>query len=342
MKTKCSWRACATAGLVGVVISSMMMLDAHWNPAAAQITRGKPETNKLSIGLAVPALSYLPCWVSDQKGFLKEEGFTEVKVLVFKGDSDALQALTAGTIDLSVSSLTGVVESIKSGQKFKAVWGGYNPPYFEWYARPKFKSIADTKGARFAVTKHGALTDFLTRHLLRNAGIDPDKDVKILALGGSPQSIPAMEAGQVDVTALSVPANYVAAEKGFVRLVGMKDSIAPDWPVHVIFGKETYIAKNHNTVKAFLMANGRAMDWIRANPEEAAQIASKTAKFKVEHCRKFLQEYQEYWFADGRLPERGMKVFWEIAMQAGDVTEPWPDARWLDRTFLDTQNQWRK
>jgi NitT/TauT family transport system substrate-binding protein len=339
MKTRSFLRI---TGLTGLMVTLVTMATGAWNFLAAQPTRGKLETSKLSIGLAVPSLSYLPCWVADQKGFLKEEGFMEVKVLVFKGDSDVLQALTAGTVDMSVSSLTGLVESIKSGQKFKAVWGGYNPPYFEWYARPKFKSIAETKGGRFAVTKHGALTDFLTRYALRTAGIDPDKDVKILALGGSPQSIPAMEAGQIDVTILSVPANYVAAEKGFVKILGMKESIAPDWPVHVIFAKEAYIGQNPNAIKAFLKATGRAMEWIRTNPEEAAQIASKTAKFKVEHCRKFLQEYQNYWFADGSLPQRGMKIFWELAIQAGDVTEAWPESKWLDRTFLDTQQQWRK
>jgi NitT/TauT family transport system substrate-binding protein len=326
--------------VIGLVGALMVVITSLWSPAAAQ--KAKPEANKLYVGLAVPSLSYLPCWVADQKGFLKEEGITDGKVFVFKGDADVLQALAGGTVDISVSSLPGLVESIKSGQKFRAFWGGFNQPYFDWYALPKFKSIAATKGGRYAVTKYGALTDFLTRYALRAAGLDPEKDVKILALGGSPQSLPAMEAGQIDVTILSAPANYVAEEKGFVKLMSMKDVIAPDWPTHVVFAKEDYIAKNQNSIKAFLRANGRAIDWIKANPEEAAQIASKTAKFKVEYCRKFLEEYKDYWFVDGRLPEKGMKVLWEIAVQAGDVTEPWPDSKWLDSSFLKTQSQWRK
>ena len=43
-----------------------------------------------------------------------------------------------------------------------------------------------------------------------------------------------------------------------------------------------------------------------------------------------------------QLAQKGMKVFWEIAIQAGDVTEPWPESKWLDPTFLKTQDQWRK
>jgi len=337
MKIRCALRVPVVVGLMVMLITFMSV---YASPAAAQ--KAKPETNKLNIGLAVAALSYLTCWVADQKGFLKEEGITDVKILAFKGDADTLQALTGGTVDMSISSLTGLLISIMSGQKFKAVWGGFNQPYFDWYAQPKFKSIAETKGGRYAVTKYGALTDFLTRYALRTAGLDPEKDVKILQLGGSPQSLAAMEAGQIECTILSAPSTYIAAEKGFVKLMSQKEHIAPDWPLHVVFGKEEYIAKNPNTVKAFLRANGKAVEWIKANHEEAAQIASKTTKFKVEYCRKFIDEQGDYWFADGRLPGKGMKVFWELAIQAGDVTEVWPENRWLDDTFLKTQNQWRK
>ncbi len=304
--------------------------------------KAKPESSRLNIGLAVPSFSYLPCWVAEQKGFLKEEGITDVKILAFKGDADVLQALVAGTIDMSVSSVPGIIEGIKSGQKFKAIWGGFNQPFFEWYALPKYKSIAQTKGGKYGISKFGALTDFLTRYALRTAGLNPEKDVTILQLGGSPQALPALESGQIDAAILAAPWTYAAAEKGFVKLMSQKDYIAPDWPLHVVFGKEDYIAKNPNTIKAYLRAQSRAMDWIKGNPDESAQIASKQTKFKVEYSRKFLDQFKDYWFADGRIASKGLKVFWEIAVQAGDVTEPWPDAKWLDRSFLSTQNQWRK
>ena len=332
--------------MIGIVLSiiffAMVLGPGLSDSLAAEPAKAKPETGKLYIGLAVTTLSYLTCWVAEQKGFFKDEGFNDVKVLAFKGDADALQALTGGTVDISISSLTGLVEGIKSGQKFKSFWGGFNHPYFDWYANPKYKKIADTKGGKYAISKYGALTDFLTRYALRTAGLDPEKDAKILQLGGSTMALPALEAGQIDVAILAAPASYIAAEKGFVKLMSQKDYIAPDWPLHVVFAKEDYIAKNQNTIKAFLRANSRAITWIKANPDEAAQIAAKQTKYKLEYCRKFIDEYKDYWFADGRMAGKGMKVFWEIAIQAGDVTEAWPESRWLDRSFLNTQKQWMK
>jgi NitT/TauT family transport system substrate-binding protein len=146
---------------------------------------------------------------------------------------------------------------------------------FDWYALPKYKSIAETKGGRYAVSKFGSLTDSLTRYALRSAGLDPEKDVTILQLGGSTQGLAAMEAGQIDVAILPSPQSYMAAEKGFVKVMSEKEQIAPDWPTHVVYAKEEFTAKNPNTMKAFLRASGRAMEWIKANPDEAAQLASK-------------------------------------------------------------------
>ncbi len=302
----------------------------------------KPEMTKLNIGIPVASISFLPAWVAEQKGFLKEEGIAEAKVLAFRGDADVLQALAAGTVDINIASLTGLVSAISSGQKFKAFWAGYNMPYFEWYALPKFKSIADTKGGRYSVSKYGSLTDSLTRYALRSAGLDPEKDVKILQLGGQVNALPAMEAGQIDAAIFPVPLSYMAAEKGFVKLMSQKEQIAPDWPTHVVYAKEDFISKNPNTIKAFIRATSKAIEWIKKNPDDASKIANKQLKFKVEYCRRAIDEIQSEWHPDGRLPQKGLKVFWQITVEAGDVKEPWPNSRWLDDSFIKTQNEWRK
>jgi ABC-type nitrate/sulfonate/bicarbonate transport system substrate-binding protein len=118
--------------------------------------------------------------------------------------------------------------------------------------------------------------------------------------------------------------------------------LSRDYPTHVVYSKEDFIAKNPNTVRAYLRATTKAMEWIKANPDEAANVVNKQLKFKVEHARKAIDDLKDGWYPDGRLPLDGMKVFWQIAAQSGDVKEPWPNSKWLDEAFLKTQDQWRK
>jgi len=42
----------------------------------------------------------------------------------------------------------------------------------------------------------------------------------------------------------------------------------------------------------------------------------------------------------GALPTKFMPVFWDLAVQSGDVKEPWPESKLLDRRFIDTFDSW--
>ena len=327
-----------------VFIVTMLLSLIYLGPSgavAAPAAGGKPEVSELKIGLPDLDPNFLPNWAAEQRGYFKEEGIAEVKVIVFQGNAPVVQSLASGTIDLCVASLIGLVNTINSGQKFKAFWAGYNMSDFVWYSVPKFKSIAETKGGRYAVSRFGSLTDFLTRYALRKAGLNPEKDVTILQLGGQAQFLAAMASNQVDVSILSLPNTYTAAERGYVSVMSQKD-LSPDYPTHVIYGKEDFIAKNPNALKAYVRATTKAMGWLKANPDEAAALITKQLKYKAEHSRKAIDDLVHGWYPDGRLPVDGMKVFWDIAVQSGEVKEPWPNSRWLDDTFLKTQAEWRK
>jgi NitT/TauT family transport system substrate-binding protein len=329
-------------GAIIVLIMPLFLLSAGAPSAkAAPLTSAKPEIAELRIGLPALDPSFLPNWAADQIGFFKEEGFIDIKILGFQGGGPTVQALAGGTIDLCVTGLTTLVNTVTSGQKLKAFWAGYNMAEFAWYALPKYKSIAETKGGRYGVTRLGSLTDFLTRYALRRAGLNPEKDVNILQLGGQAQYLAAMSSGHLDVGIFSLPNTYMAAEKGFVRLMSQSE-LSRDYPTHVAYAKEEFIAKNPNTIKAYVRATTKAMEWIKANPNEAAKLVNKQLKYRVEYARKAIDDLIPGWHPDGSLPQDGMKIFWAVTVESGDVKEPWPNSKWLDDTFLRTQDQWRK
>ena len=329
-------------GAVIILIMVLFLLSTGVSSAkAASLTGTKPEISELRIGLPALDPAFLPSWAADQMGFLKEEGFIDVKIMGFQGGGPTIQALAGGTVDLCVTGLSTLVNAINSGQRFKAFWAGYNMADFSWYALPKYKSMAETKGGRYGVTRLGSLSDFLTRYALRRAGLNPEKDVHILQLGGQAQYLAAMSSGQLDVGIFSLPNTYMAAEKGFVRLMS-QDELSRDYPTHVAYAKEEFITRNPNTIKAYVRATTKAMEWIKANPNEAAKLINKQLKYRVEYSRKAVDDLIPGWYPDGRLPQDGMKVFWAITVESGEIKEPWPNSKWLDDTFLKTQDQWRK
>ncbi len=56
---------------------------------------------------------------------------------------------------------------------------------------PEIRSPQDLKGKKLGVTRFGALSDFGVRKYLQTVGLDPNKDVTILQLGGLPEILAA-------------------------------------------------------------------------------------------------------------------------------------------------------
>lgn len=342
-----------SAVVTGLILSFMLIsacgggADAPNNSAAkpgetdAKSTQpAGPEKKEVKVGLPVQATTFLPVYLADSKGFFKEEGL-DVKLFDFKGDAGAVQALAGNSVDLNVASLTGLVTSINSGQPFIAFWGGFNHADFDWYST-KLDSLTDAKGAKFGITTYGALTDFLTRYALSKAGLDPGKDVQILQVGGSPSALAAMESGQLDAAILSAPSKYVAEDNGMKHLLSERKDITPTWPKHVIYSKNDFLQSNPETIKAFIRAMNKGLDYMEQNQDDAAEELIKRLQFDKKYALRAVREVLPDFDRNGKIDQKGLDIFWEISIQAGDAKEPWKNEKWLDSRLMDSSNEWLK
>ena len=182
----------------------------------AAFAQGKPEKTDITIGLPVTTSTFLPIYMAKQQGYFKKEGLN-VKIIAFHGGTDLVRGMIAGAVDVGVTSLAGVTVGIKAGQPLRVFYGGFNMAVFDWYAVKSIKSMADTKGKRFGISRIGSSTDLLTRYALKVSGVDP-KSVKIIQGGGSNPRLAAMDAGQIDVNIFAPPQKFIAADKGYNRI----------------------------------------------------------------------------------------------------------------------------
>ncbi|WP_142386583.1 ABC transporter substrate-binding protein [Bacillus sp. Marseille-P3661] len=303
-------------------------------------SEGEKQLEKTSIKLGLPldTATFLPIYVASSEGFFQDEGL-EVEVYAFKGDAGVVQALAGNSVDINAASLTGLVKSINSNQPFKAFWGGFNQSDFEWYS-PSISSMEDAKGKIFGITSYGSLTDQLTRYAVKNAGLDPDKDVQILQAGGSSARIAAMESGQMDVSILATPFKFMAADQGMNLLLSEREDISATWPNHVIYGKEEFIQNNPETIKAFLRGIVSANEYIEQNPDGAAKVLMEKLQFEEKYAKLAVEDVSLGFDKKGGVEKEGLDLFWEISVEAGDVDSPWEDSKWLDTTFIDSQDEW--
>ncbi len=155
----------------------------------------------VNIGISTVGLYELPTEISKRKGFYQEEGLDVRKIVVRTPLHVA--ALLAGELDYS--TVTGIILSASvQGMPLKSVMGWFDKPLHMLIARPNIKKITDLKDKKVAVSTYGSIPHVMLREALAAPGMNPEKDITVLALGGSGDRLAALAAGIVDATPLDV------------------------------------------------------------------------------------------------------------------------------------------
>jgi NitT/TauT family transport system substrate-binding protein len=299
---------------------------------------GKLERSKLIVGISVDAASFMPTFLGQARTW-KEQGL-DAELISFRGDAEVSQALAGDSVDITLQSLDGLINLINADQPVTAFYAGFHQADFAWYSQPQIKGWTQLKGSSAGVSTLGSLTDQLTRYVLRNHGLEPEKDVSIVQAGGTASILQALKAGRLGLAILSPPFKWMAEEAGFTRLGSQAEDIAPQWPKHGYVAKRKFLDEHPNTVKAFLRAHVQGLRLARADPDFAVDVLVKRLKWERPYALRAYQEVMPSYDERGALPDAYMDVFWKIEQQGGAVKEPWPDAKLLDDRFIKTFDEW--
>jgi NitT/TauT family transport system substrate-binding protein len=190
------------------------------------------------------------------------------------------------------------------------------------------------------ISTFGSLSDHLTRYVLRRHGVEPGREVAVIQSGEVGTGLAALRAGRLDSVVLTHPFTWMAEEAGFSRLGSQATEVASAWPRNVFVAKSRALAAEPNAFRAFLAAYVTALRRIRADRADAIEQLVTRFKLDRRHAERLYPDLLGGFDERGRLPEAVMPLFWDISVAAGDVTAPWPEARYLDRRFIDTFEEW--
>ncbi|TMF66480.1 MAG: hypothetical protein E6I20_04030 [Chloroflexi bacterium] len=99
------------------------------------------------------------------------------------------------------------------------------------------------KGKKVGVSSVGSSSDIATRVALRKLGLEPDKDVVIIAVGSAQERTAAALAGAIQGAVSLVPDNLVLEEKGWKPLFNLVDLKLPAVQNVVAFDRKFFAAR---------------------------------------------------------------------------------------------------
>jgi NitT/TauT family transport system substrate-binding protein len=285
----------------------MMQLVSRLFVASLSVLLSSPLAAKaadhIKIASTGPGVSTLPLEIASRKGFFRDEGLDVLTITM--RTNIAVNALLTRNVDYATPS-TSVVKAATAGLPLKLLAVLLGRPDYFLTVRKDIKSVKDLKGKRIAIGSFGAAADLALRAVARQDGLDPDRDLMRLQMGGAASRYASLIAGSVDATILTLPYNLQAEKAGYKDLLWFGEHM--ELPLSGLAVRDETIQKNSKQVSGVIRAVLSAMTFAAANREETTQIIINWLKVDQEVAARSYELGKPSWSAGGVVSDGAVKV----------------------------------
>ena len=288
---------------------------------------------RIVVGVSTVNVAFLPIYLTQDKGFFKDEGL-DVLVVMFNAGATNLQAMIGGDVQIMAGGVPETVLARAGGVDIKNFWAISNVMPFQIYGSPSMKSLKDGKGKKFAISRFGSLSEFLTRSALRQSGVDP-KDVTMVQIGGTPARFTTLVGGIVDATILWFPVTERAKAAGMTKLFDLKD-LYPNWTNVGFIARESWLAREKEQTTRFLRAFQRGVKHTRENRDDGIRTLRKYVGLNAAEAAAGYDEYRSSFPMDGRILDAGITATVEQEIETGRLKGKISLNDMIDSSFINS------
>jgi NitT/TauT family transport system substrate-binding protein len=278
------------------------------------------------VGVPSPSVSYLPLIIAWKMGFFTQEG-VQPEFIVMK-PSILPAAMVNGEIQLTTATGTAIGATLR-GFPFKTVIFFSNKLMDSLITRPEIRTLADLRGKIIGIDTPGATTDVITRLLLQKNGLDPSRDLKILATGHEEIRLEQLKIGQIDAAMLGPQGVIVAKRAGLRVLADVADHV--EMPFVGGATHDQIIERRRDELKKFLRASVRGIRYTvePANRSKVMSLMQQWLKLDQETADYTYDIFKKVAAADGTLTRAQMENLLEERKRQTKVTADIP----LDKIY---------
>jgi NitT/TauT family transport system substrate-binding protein len=279
--------------------------------------------------------AHLPLFYGRDMGIFAKNGL-DVTLQGLGGGPVAAAALQSGEIQIVDITGSEVVSADAAGADI-IILATLTPVYpYVFEVSPAISSRDDLKGKTIAVRASGDATDIATRILLKQEGLDPDKDVTILAVQQEGARMASLMAGQICCTVAQVQDRGLLEKKHFHMLFDMTRLGIPN-AQGVIATRRTY-AKDHPDVIQHFM-DSLIESIARSKSDRAGSLPVLKAQLRLEDAAIVAATYD--FFIGEVVPNVPTPTAAQFAnaisilSQQNDKLKGFDVAPFIDASFLD-------
>src|SRR5258705_2462632 len=231
---------------------------------------------KLKVAYPTTVGSMAVIWVTKEAKLFEKYGL-EVELIYVAGSSRIVQSMLAKDIPISEIAIPAVIQANLAGADLVMLAGPNHKPGQKIMVKPEIKRREDLKGKKIGISGFGTSDDFLLRYVLGQWNLQADRDVALIQMGGSPETLAGLAAGAIDGGLLASPLHLQAAKFGYHLLADLS-TIGIDYQGAGVVTTRSYMPEAPDVTRRYLRASVERLHRFKTDKNFAVKVIGKYSR----------------------------------------------------------------
>lgn len=310
--------------------------------SAGKQSEENAEPVKVVLNEVAHSIFYAPMYVAIEEGYFAEEGI-ELDLVTGFGADKTMTAVLSGEADIGFMGSEASIYTYNEGANDIVVNFAQLTQRAGNFlvAREPMEDFSweDLKGSLVLGGRKGGMPEMVFEYILKQNGIDPQKDLTIDQSIDFGSTAAAFSGGEGDFTVEFEPGATSLEEEGKGYVVASLGTDSGYVPYTAFSAKESYIQENPEVIQGFTNAIQKGMEYVRDHtPEEiAAVIEPQFEESDLETITTIVTRYyeQDTWAEDLIFAEESFELLQDILEEAGELNSRAPYDKLVNTAFAE-------
>ena len=300
---------------------------------------------RLTVAEPVHLIGYLPLYVAIHEGYFAEEGL-DVTVVQATGGTHVTAVVSGdafaviGGVDSNALAnqgnhdpIVGIVHCVNRANVYLFARTGLAPN------SDSAEDMADfLRGKRIVAGRYGGSPNLLTRYLLLQCGLDPDRDVTLVENADASTVTAMLQHGQGDIGNGGEPQISEGVTAGIWEEPFVKFPDLGDYAYSIIGVKKSTIENDPDTCRKFVRAMLKALSAVQEDHALAARVLEMEFSTLTEEGRAAAlgRAYDDcLWSEDGVITPKAVDMTMTVLAASGLYEGEWAYDQLVDMRFVE-------
>ena len=300
---------------------------------------------RLTVAEPVHLIGYLPLYVAIHEGYFAEEGL-DVTVVQATGGTHVTAVVSGdafaviGGVDSNALAnqgnsdpIVGIVHCVNRANVYLFARTGLAPD------SDSAEDMADfLRGKRIVAGRYGGSPNLLTRYLLLQCGLDPDRDVTLVENADASTVTAMLQHGQGDIGNGGEPQISEGVTAGIWEEPFVKFPDLGDYAYSIIGVKKSTIENDPDTCRKFVRAMLKALSAVQEDHALAARVLEMEFSTLTEEGRAAAlgRAYDDcLWSEDGVITPKAVDMTMTVLAASGLYEGEWAYDQLVDMRFVE-------